>query len=200
MASPHRARPLSRARASLALLSAASLAALLACGGGEGTGEPSGAGGSAAAASAAEEGSSHTHENGEEHTHEGGGTHTHAAADTLAHGASLDPGSGAGWSGSVTVLARGDSLRVLVSVRGADAGSRLGGELVAGDCGAPGPVLAELVPVAAGSSGAGSSQTTVPGSAVAGHDHGAVRLASPDGSRTACAPIHLAGGHEHDDG
>lgn len=200
MTSPHRARTLSRARTFLALLAAASLAALAACGGGEGTGEPAGTAGSGAAVSAAEEGSSHTHEGAGEHSHEGGGTHTHAAADTLAHGASLDPGSAAGWSGAVTVLARGDSLRVLVSVRGADAGSRLGGELVAGDCGAPGPVLAELVPVAAGSSGAGSSQTTVPGSDVAGHDHGAVRLASPEGSRAACAPVHLAGGHEHGEG
>lgn len=172
---------------------------LLACGGGEAAGagdatEKAEAGASASAASSA---GTHSHEDGEDHAH-GEGSHTHAAADTLVSGAALEPASGAAWTGSATLLAVGDSLRVLVSVEGAPGGSRHPAELVAGSCDRPGPELASLTPVAAGSSGEGSSQTTLPASRLDGHGHGALRMTTADGSPAACAPVHLTlSEHEH---
>lgn len=169
---------------------------LLACGGGEAAGE-GGATADEAEASASSSGEAHSHEDGEDHAH-GEGSHTHAAADTLVSGVALEPASGAAWTGSATLLAVGDSLRVLVSVEGAPGGSRHPAELVAGSCDRPGPELASLTPVAAGSSGEGSSQTTLPASRFDGHGHGALRMTTADGSPAACAPVHLIlSEHEH---
>lgn len=155
-------------------------------------------GGSAAAAEQSAGGETHTHDGGAGHAHDGSGGHTHAAADTVAAGIALDPGPDAGWTGSVTLLSVGDSVRVLISVEGAPAGSRHGAELVAGSCQDPGAVLASLTPVAAGSSGKGSSQTTVAAAGMGDHGHGAVRLLAGDGSTAVCAPVHLPGArHTH---
>lgn len=172
---------------------------LLACGGGGAAGGGAGAGAAEASqsASAASSDGTHDHEDGEDHAH-GEGTHTHAAADTLVSGLTLEPASGAAWTGSATLLAVGDSVRVLVSVEGAPGGSRHPVELLAGSCDEPGPELASLAPVAAGSSGEGSSQTTLPASRLEGHGHGALRVATADGSPAACAPVHLTlSEHEH---
>lgn len=169
---------------------------LLACGGGGGDarGEAGASEGTTAAAST--EGA-HSHEQGGDHAH-GEGTHTHAAADTLDAGVGLAPGQNAGWTGSATVLAVGDSLRLLVSVEGAAPGSRHPAELLAGSCDEPGPELAALTPVAAGSSGKGSSQTTVTATRLGDHAHGVLRLMDADGSATACATVHLsASEHTH---
>lgn len=188
-----------------ALAVAVALLAPLACGGGE-AGTGGGAGGEASADEAGAEGggsaagaATAAPAEGEDHTH-GPGTHSHPAADTLAGGVALDPGPDAGWAGSTTLLAVGDSVRVLVSVQDAAPGSRYGAELLEGSCGDPGPTLADLPPVAAGSSGAGSSQATVPAAELGGRSHGALRLTAPDGPTSACADVHLAADHEHEGG
>lgn len=197
---------------SAALAAAAACIALLACdeGGAESDGAADGAVASASASAADEthaheDGSEHSHEDGGDHAHEEGedhahgqGTHTHAAADTLVAAAALEPGPDARWTGSATLLAVGDSVRVLLSVEGAGAGARHAAELVAGSCDDPGPELASLTPVAAGSSGDGSSQTTVPAGRLGDHAHGAIRLLTPDGAPAACGPVHLSGSeHTH---
>lgn len=183
-------------RAILAGLAGAALLFLAACGGApDDASEP---GDSTTAAEARASGETHSHEGAGEHAHEGDGSHTHAAADTLVSGVALDPGPDAGWTGSATLLAVGDSLRVLVSVEGASAGTRRSAVLVAGSCDAPGPELASLTPVAVGSSGKGSSQTTLPVARLDDHAHGAVRMLAEDGSPAACAPVHLsASEHGH---
>jgi hypothetical protein len=176
------------------LLSAGTLLLLLACGGGD-------AAKSAATADSAEpaaRGATHAHEGSGEHSHEGTGAHTHATADTLASGVSLAPGTGRDWTASATVLSVGDSVRVLVSVEGSDARARHRVELLAGDCQEPGSELATLTPVATGSSGAGSSQTTLPRSRTAGHAHGALRVRAGDGAPAACAAVHLGAEHSHE--
>lgn len=173
----------------------ASLMVLAACGGSDAGGDADGERASASA-EARETGETHSHEGGEAHSHDEAGAHTHPA-DTLASDLPLNPDSGGSWSGSVTVLAAGDSLRVLVSLAGAASGSRHPVELVAGGCQDPGPELASLTPVAAGTSGEGSSQTTVPAARLDGHAHGAVRVMAGDGSVAACAPVHLSAEHTH---
>lgn len=178
---------------------AASLLVLAACGGGEARGDAGDAGAAAGEPEARASGETHSHQGGGEHSHDGAGAHTHPQADTLASGVALAPGSDAGWTGSATLLTVGDSLRVVVSVDGAPSGSRHPAELVAGTCEDPGPELASLTPVAAGSSGKGSSQTTVPPARLDGHDHGVLRLTAADGSGAACAPVHLAASdHAHE--
>lgn len=144
--------------------------------------------------------SAHTHEaGGDTHTH-GEGTHSHAAADMLAAEVALGPGDDAAWSGSATLLSFGDSIRVIVAVEGMPAGSRHSVALVAEGCGQPGPVLVELTPLAAGSSGAGSSQTAFASNRLEGHAHGGLRLLGSDGAAVACAPVHLTGSeHGHGD-
>lgn len=145
-----------------------------------------------------------------DHVH-GPGTHTHAptSADTLTAEAALQGVGDAGPLGSVTVLALGDSARIVVEIREVEAGSRYRAELAAGDCSESGESLTSLTPVMAGSSGSGSSQTTVAPGAVAGHSHGAIRLSGPSGSgaseTAACAPVHLpasidAASHDHQGG
>lgn len=184
-------RPLPRL---LGLLWVGALLLLPACGGGDAA-DSAATGDSATAAGEA----AHTHDGAGEHSHEGSGAHTHATADTLASGVHLAPGAGQGWTGSATVLSVGDSLRMLVSVEGAEARARHRVELLAGSCESPGSELARLTPVATGSSGAGSSQTTVPGSRVAGHAHGALRVTAADrASGAACAPVHLGAEHSHE--
>lgn len=176
------------------LLPVGTLLLLLACGGGDG-GDSAEAADSAMAAS---EGG-HTHDGSVGHSHEGTGAHTHATADTLASGVRLTPGAGQGWRGSATVLSVGDSLRVLVSVEGSEARARHRVELLAGDCESPGSELAGLTPVATGSSGVGSSQTTLPRSRTEGHAHGALRVTVADGaSGAACASVHLGAEHSHE--
>lgn len=205
---------------SAALAAAAACVALLACDGGgagsDGAGDRAVASASASAGDgthAHEDGSEHGHEAGGEHAHdedgghahgEGGdhahgeGTHTHAAADTLASGVTLEPGPDARWTGSATLLAVGDSVRVLVSVEGAAGGSRHPAELAAGSCDDPGSELASLTPVAAGSSGKGSSETTFSAARLDGHEHGALRVMTADDSAAVCAPVHLsASEHTH---
>lgn len=192
-----RGRRTRRGRGAAAAAAIAALAGLAACG----DGAPDGAANGAAASDPAESssgGQTHAHEEGAEHSHEGTGSHTHAAADTVASGVTLEPSSGYGWTGSATLLAVGDSVRVLVSVEGAPGGTRHPVDLLAGSCDDPGPELASLTPVAAGSSGEGSSQTTLPSARLEGHEHGALRMTTADGSPAACAPVHLAAsGHEH---
>lgn len=162
---------------------------LAACGGGSAGSEE---GERASAGAVADTATAPGHdEGGEDHTH-GEGTHTHASADTMAAGVALGPGGAGGWSGSATLLSVGDSVRVLVSVEGMDAGSRHPVELVAGGCEAAGPVLVDLTPLATGSSGAGTSQTAFASSRLEGHDHGALRLLGDDGATAACAPVHLS--------
>lgn len=191
------APPARAGRAILAGLAVAALLVFTACGGApDDAGEPDTS--TTAAAASRESGETHSHEDTGEHAHDGGASHTHAAVDTLASGAALDPGAGAEWRGSATLLAIGDSLRVLVSVEGASAGTRRSAVLVAGSCDAPGPELASLTPVAAGSSGRGSSQTTLPVARLGDHGHGAIRVLAEDGSPAACAPVHLsASEHGH---
>lgn len=176
------------------LLAAGSLLVLLACGGGDAADGAATADATATGASEA----AHTHDGSGEHSHEGTGAHTHAAADTLASGVRLSPGAGQGWSGSATVLSVGDSLRVLVSVEGSDARARHRAELLAGSCEEPGSELATLTPVATGSSGGGSSQTTLPRSRTDGHAHGALRVTAADGASAACARVHLGAEHSHE--
>lgn len=205
-----RTNPARHVRGAVATIAVASLAGLSACGGGAPADDaPGDAAGDAASASATRQTSGgedhshegdagHAHDEGEGHTHDGAASHAHAAGDTLAAGVTLEPGSGAGWTGSATLLGVGDSVRVLLSVRGAPAGSRHRAALVAGSCGDPGAELVSLTPVAAGSSGDGSSQTTLPRARLDGHAHGAIRLAGRDGSAAACAPVHLsASDHGH---
>lgn len=176
------------------LLSAGALLLLAACDGGDTADSASPDESAAMAASEAV----HTHEGSSEHSHEGTGAHTHATTDTLASGVRLAPGAGQGWTGSATVLSVGDSVRVLVSVEGSDAGARHRAALLAGGCESPGPELATLTPVATGSSGAGSSQTTLPGSRLDGHAHGALRVTAAGGEPAACAPVHLGAEHSHE--
>ena len=165
----------------------ATLLLVPACGGGSAGSE----GGSAAASAADIDTAAHTHQaNGDAHTH-GEGTHTHAAADTIAANVSLTPGNAA-WSGSATLLSVGDSVRVMLSVAGMDAGARRPVELVAGGCEKPGSVLVDLTPVVAGSSGAGSGQTAFAASRLEGHAHGGLRLLGSDGATAACASVHLS--------
>lgn len=175
-------------------LSAGTLVLLLACNGGDAADSAATADSAAMAVSEAP----HAHEGSGEHSHEGTGTHTHATADTLASGVHLAPAAGLGWTGSATVLSVGDSLRVLVSLEGSDAGARHRVELLTGDCESPGSQLASLTPVATGSSGDGSSQTTLPRSRTAGHAHGALRVRAADGASAACAPVHLGAEHSHE--
>lgn len=175
-----------------------SLLGLLACGGSA----PGDAGAGEESASPTPEvsadGDAHSHGEGASHSHEGAASHTHTDADTLASDVVLDPGTGSRWTGSATVLAAGDSLHFLVSVEGAPSGSRHPAELVAGSCQDPGPGLVSLTPVVAGSSGEGSSQTTISSARLDDHGHGAIRLTAPDGSGEACAPVHLASSdHTH---
>lgn len=188
---------------------AAALLAPLACGGGGDAGgdAPDASDGAAPAAETGPAGAAAPADGGEEdhepdgrdgHAH-GSGTHTHAAADTLVAGRVLDPGPAAGWTGSATLLSVGDSVRVLVSVEGSEAEARHRAELAAGSCETPGPTLATLPPVAAGASGAGSSQATVPPEALGDRSHGALRLGASDGAASACAEVHLAGEHTHED-
>lgn len=176
------------------LLSAGALFLLLACGGGEAADSAA----TADSAGMAADEASHTHEGSGGHSHEGTGAHSHAAADTLAAGVRLATDAERGWTASATLLSVGDSVRVLVSVEGSDAGARHRVELLAGSCESPGAELATLTPVATGSSGVGSSQTTLPGSRTAGHAHGALRVTAADGAPAACAPVHLGGGHRHE--
>lgn len=189
-------RGTNRLRRAVALLLAPALLGLTACGSAPdddaGTREEPAAGRTAAEAPDEEGGAEGT----PDHTH-GPGTHTHAgtSADTLTAGAPLQSGVEAGSPGSVTVLALGDSARIIVEIRGVEAGSRYRAELAAGDCSEPGESLASLTPVMAGRSGTGSSQTTVAPGATAGHSHGAVRLSGASGT-AACAPVHLPGSHE----
>lgn len=166
---------------------------------------------SAARTAAASEGE-HQHASGEAHTHDGessqaqesqdghthadGTSHTHAAMDTVAHRVGLEP-DGSDLGGHVTVLRGADTLRVMVEVQGASADARYDARLLAGECGASGSRLATLTPVLTGSSGSGSSQARVAGSAVSGHDHGAVRVEASAADATACAPVHLGGEHSH---
>lgn len=140
--------------------------------------------------------SGHSHGESGGHTH-GSGSHTHASADTLAAGVELDVLPGERGTASATVLAVGDSLRVLISVEGATGGSLFPAELAAGGCDDSGPTLVSLAPVATGTAGSGSSQTTIPASRVDGHHHAALRLLSEEESYAACAPLHLsAGSHQ----
>lgn len=178
----------------LGLLSAGTVFLLLACDGGDAADSAATAGSEEVAASDAP----HTHEGASEHSHEGAGAHTHATEDTLASGVRLTPGAGQGWTGSATLLSVGDSLRVLVTVEGSEAEARHRVELLAGSCESPGSELATLTPVATGSSGAGSSQTTLPGSRTAGHAHGALRVTAADGAAAACSPVHLGEEHRHE--
>lgn len=195
-----------------ALAAAAACVALLACGGGDAEADDDGDR-AAASVPASADGETHAHGDGSDHSHEDGGdpahgegedhahgqgTHTHAATDTIASGVTLEPGTGAAWTGSATLLAVGDSVRVLVSVESADAGARHVAELAAGSCDDPGSELASLTPVAAGSSAKGSSETTFPAARLDGHEHGALRVMTADGSAAACAPVHLsASEHTH---
>jgi hypothetical protein len=172
---------------------AAALVLTLACGGGDAA-DRAGSADSAATASSRD---AHTHDGAGEHSHDGAGDHTHASPDTLAAGVRLAPEGGAGWTGSATFLAVGDSVRVLVSVEGSEAGARHRAELLAGDCGSPGARLATLTPVAIGSSGAGSSETTLPAAGLGGHAHGALRVMEANGGSPACAPVHLGAEHGH---
>lgn len=181
-------------RSASAVAAVAALLLLTACGGGSVASDE----GDAASPAADTEVAAHTHEeDGDDHTH-GARTHTHVAADTLAADVALGPGGDAAWSGSVTLLSVGDSVRVLVSVDGMPGGSRRPVELVAGDCEDPGPVLVDLTPLAAGSSGSGSSQTAFAARRLEGHAHGGIRLLGSDGALVACAPVHLsASEHGH---
>lgn len=171
----------------------------MACGG-EGAPEDAGDAGASTTASAEtrDAGASHSHEGGDEHSHDGAGTHSHPAMDTLASDVALRAGGEGSWSGSATVVTRGDSVRFLVSVDGGSAGVRHPVELVAGSCEDAGSELASLTPVAAGASGEGSSQTTLPTARLGGHAHGAIRVMSDDDTPAACASVHLpATEHEH---
>lgn len=188
--------PESRSCRSAVGAAVASLLILGACGGSDAQRDADAGSASASAESRATV-ETHSHEGGEEHSHDEAGAHTHPA-DTLASDLALNPDSGGSWSGSVTVLAVGDSLRVLVSLAGATSGSRHPIELVAGGCQDPGSELASLTPVAAGRSGEGSSQTTVPSARLGDHAHGAVRVMAGNGSVAACAPVHLSTGHSHE--
>lgn len=183
-------------RSAAAVTAVGSLLLLAACGGGASSGAEDGSTASAAEADTAP--AAHAHEEGgEAHSH-GDGAHTHAPADTLAADVALSPGEAADWSGSATLLSIGDSVRVLVSVAGMSPGARHPVELVAGSCEQPGPVLADLTPLATGSSGAGSSQTEFASSRLEGHAHGGLRLLGSDGATVACAPVHLSGSdHGH---
>lgn len=183
----------------LAAASVASLLVFVACGG---EGDPEDAGDAGASTTASTEtrdgGQAHSHDGGDEHSHDGAGLHSHPAEDTLASDVALSVGSGEGWTGSATVITIGDSVRILVSVEGVSSGSRHPVELVAGSCEDAGSALASLTPVAAGTSGRGSSQTTLPTARLDGHAHGAVRVLSGDDTPAACAPVHLpATEHEH---
>lgn len=189
-----------RSRGVLVSTIVASLLVVTACGGSDPREDARRAAESARpAAESGTSGDTHSHEGTGQHSHEDAGAHTHTAVDTIASGVALDPRpDGRRWAGSVTLLAVGDSLRVLISVEGAPAGTRHGAELVAGSCREPGAELASLTPVVAGSSGKGSSQTSLPTGRVGDHAHGAVRLTGDDGSSEACAPVHLAtSGHSH---
>lgn len=186
-----------RSGRALAGAAVASLMVLAACGGDAGGDARGGSASASASAEAPAAEETHSHEGGEEHSHDGTGAHTHPA-EALASDFALDPASGGSWSGSVTVLAAGDSLRVLVSLAGAASGSRHPVDLVAGGCEDPGPELASLTPVTAGTSGEGTSQTTVPSARLEGHAHGAVRVMAGDGTVAACAPVHLSAGHTHE--
>lgn len=195
-------RSIRRFPRALAVTLGVSLLFLVACGG-EGVRESADDAGASTAASAEtrDVGRTHAHEGGDEHSHQGAGSHAHPAADTLAAEVALGAGPGESWSGSVTVLTVGDSVRILVTVDGAPAGSRHPVELVTGSCEDAGSELASLTPVAAGTSGAGSSQTTLPTVRLGGHAHGAVRVLSGDDTPAACASIHLpATEHEHPPG
>lgn len=180
---------------------------VLACGGGSPDGGQGGADQTAAS------GEQHTHASGEAHSHEGespqeegsegqhshpdGTTHAHAAMDTVAAGVSLQT-DGSELGGHVTLLRAADTLRVMVEVEEANAEQRYDARLLAGDCGSRGGRLASLTPVLAGSSGSGSSQTSVAGSAVSGHAHGAVLVQAAEGAAKACATVHLGGDHSHE--
>jgi hypothetical protein len=177
----------------------ASLLVFMACGG-EGVQEDAGDADASATASAEtrDGGQTHSHEGGEEHSHDGAGTHSHPAADTLASDIALSASPEESWSGSATVMTIGDSVRILVSVEGVSTGSRHPVELVAGSCEDVGSELASLTPVVAGTSGKGSSQTTLSTARLDGHAHGAIRLLSDDDAPAACAQVHLAAAeHEH---
>lgn len=203
--SGERPHPTRRTLVLPAVVAIASLVGLQACGGGAPGDEADGASASAGAEARAsggtrshEEGAGHSHDGEAPHAHDGAGSHAHARADTLVAGVELEPGPDAAWAGTATLLAVGDSVRVLVSVEGTDAGARHAAELVAGSCDDPGSELASLTPVAAGSSGQGTSQTDLPAGRLGDHAHGAVRLLAPDGAPAACAPVHLSGsGHTH---
>lgn len=177
----------------------ASLLVFMACGG-EGVQENAGDAGASATASVENRdgGQTHSHEGGEEHSHDGADTHSHPASDTLASDVALSESSGDGWSGSATVMTIGDSIRILISIEGMSTGSPLPVELVAGSCEDAGPELASLTPVVAGTSGKGSSQTTLSSARLEGNTHGAIRLLSDDDAPAACAQVHLAAAeHAH---
>lgn len=178
----------------------------VACGGGSGSSAGAEADTStareadgSAATSSSRESATHTHEGGETHTHDGE-THTHAAADTLDAAVRLAASGNGAPSGTVTVLARGDTVQLHVALEGAEPGSRYSAELLAGNCSEPGEALADLTSLMTGSAGSGSSQTTVAPGRMGGHAHGAVRVTRDDGSTVGCADIHLTGAHEHDGG
>lgn len=183
----------------LAGAAVASLLVFMACGGEGVQGDAGDAGASAtASAETRDVGQTHSHEGGEEHSHDDAGAHSHPAADTLDSGIALSAGSGENRSGTATVVTIGDSVRFLVSVEGMSNGSRHPVELVAGSCDDAGSELASLTPVVAGTSGMGSSQTTVSTARLDGHAHGALRLLSDDDAPVACAQVHLAAvEHEH---
>ena len=171
----------------------AALLLLAACGGGNASSDME----STASADAGTSTPAHSREGGDAHTH-GEGTHTHTSADTLGADVPLGPGGDGAWSGSATILSIGDSIRVTVAVEGMAAGSRHAVEIVSGSCGQPGPVLVDLTPLAAGSSGAGTSQTAFASSRLEGHAHGGLRVLGGDGAAVACAPVHLSGSeHAH---
>lgn len=166
------------------LLAAVPLLVLAGCGGSPGS-----------------EGGAETHGQGEGATHtHGGDTHTHAVADTLDAAVPLTSVGDESRVGRVTVLTRGDTLRLHVSLEGAEPGTRHPAKLQSGSCSEPGTVLADLTPVMTGTSGDGSSLTELSLARTAGHGHGAVRISGPSGSSIGCASVHLAGAHEHEGG
>ena len=143
-----------------------------------------------------EEESSEAQGSQDEHTHADGSSHAHAAMDTVSHDVALQA-NGSDLAGHVAVLRGADTLRVMVEVQEANADARYDARLLSGECGASGDRIASLTPVLTGSSGSGSSQATVPGSAVSGHAHGAVLVVASGGGATACAPVHLGEEHSH---
>jgi hypothetical protein len=94
-----------------------------------------------------------------------------------------------GITGTASLAASGDSTTVTVTLQGGKAGTTYPTHIHAGDCAAPGAVVAPLTSVTVGADGSGTSTTMVPSAKLEGEAAVLVQSHQPDGTPAACGDV-----------